>query len=75
MLHLNQLVKIQVEVKSAYADTDFVTLTYGADLKGSHRAKKRFELVSSTPDGNGLYTKVYEQSYTANPFRGFFHAL
>jgi hypothetical protein len=75
VLHLNQPVKIQVEVKSAYADTDFVTLTYGADLRGFHRAKKRFELVSSTPDGNGFYTKVYEQSYTANPYRGFFHAV
>ena len=75
VLQLNQPVKVQVEVKSAYADTDFVTLTYGADLRGSHRAKKKFELVSSTPDGNGFYTKVYEQTYTANPYRGFFHAI
>jgi len=75
VLHMNQPAKIQVVVKSAYADTDFVTLTYGADLRGSHRAKKKFELVSSTPDGNGFYTKLYEQTYKANPFRGFFHAV
>ena len=46
VLHMNQPAKIQVVVKSAYADTDFVTLTYGADLRGSHRAKKKFELGS-----------------------------
>ncbi len=75
VLHMNQSAKIQVVVKSAYADTDFVTLTWGADLKGLHRAKKKFDLVSSTPDGNGFYTKVYEQTYKANPYRGFFHAV
>lgn len=70
----NQIVKIQMDVYSAYADTDFVTLTYGADLKGFHRAKKRFELVSSVPSGNG-FDKVYEQTFTTHQFVGHYHAI
>lgn len=67
-------VKIQVEVFSAYEKDDFVTLTYGADRKGFHRSKKRFELVSSTQNGNG-YDKVYEQTYETHQFPGFYHAI
>ena len=70
----NQSVTIRLEVYSAYADTDFVTLTYGADRNGFHRAKRKFVMVSSVPSGNG-YAKIYEQTYTTHQFVGHYHAV
>lgn len=70
----NQSTTLRLEVYSAYADTDFVTLTYGADKKGLNRAKRKFVLVSSSPSGSG-YAKVYEQTYTAHQFVGHYHAI
>ena len=70
----NQSVKLRLEVYSAYADTDFVTLTYGADKKGFNRAKRKFVMISSVASGNG-YAKVYEQTYTAHQFIGHYHAI
>ena len=69
-----QTVSLRLEVYSAYADTDFVTLTYGADKKGFHRAKRKFVMISSVPSGSG-FAKVYEQSYTAHQFVGHYHAI
>lgn len=70
----NQSVTIRLEVYSAFADTDFVTLTYGADIKGFHRAKKRFVMLSSTPSGSG-FEKIYEQTFTAHQYVGYYHAI
>lgn len=70
----DQSVTLRLEVYSAYADTDFVTLTYGADKNGFHRLKKKFVMVSSLPYGNG-FSKVYEQSFTPRLFVGHFHAI
>ncbi|NWF50173.1 MAG: hypothetical protein HXY49_06500 [Ignavibacteriaceae bacterium] len=70
----NETTLIRVELTSSYSEDDFVTLTYGAMGNGLHRAKKRFVLVSSTPNGN-VFDKVYEQSYTTHQFPGFFHAI
>ncbi len=70
----NQKVTIQVTVSSAYADTDFVTLTHGADLDGMHREKLRLNLVSSTPSGSG-YVKVYEKTFVTHSFPGFSTAV
>ncbi len=70
----NQDINVKVELNSAYAEDDFVTLTYGADHRGRHRAKKRFELISSLPNGNG-YTKVYEQTFRTHQFPGYYHAI
>lgn len=67
-------VLLRVELNSAYADTDFVTLTFGADRFGMHRSKKKFELISSNPNGN-VYEKVYEQTFVTHQFPGFFHAI
>ncbi|MCZ6701989.1 MAG: hypothetical protein O6940_02990 [Ignavibacteria bacterium] len=67
-------VLLRVELFSAYEEEDFVTLTYGADRSGHHRAKKLFELVSSTPVGDG-FEKVYEQTFTTHQFPGHFHAV
>jgi hypothetical protein len=67
-------VLLRVELTSAYADTDFVTLTFGGDRNGMHRAKRKFELISSTPNGN-VYEKVYEQTFRTHQFPGFFHAI
>ncbi|MBS4034678.1 MAG: hypothetical protein KGZ85_09455 [Ignavibacterium sp.] len=75
VLQPGQEVLLRVELTSAYSDTDFVTITFGADRFGMHRLKKRFELISSTPNGN-LYDKVYEQTFTPRPLAfGFFHAI
>lgn len=67
-------VVLRVELNSAYADTDFVTLTFGADRFGMHRSKKKFELVSSNPNGS-IFEKVYEQTFRTHQFPGFFHAI
>ena len=69
-----QSTTLRLEVYSAYEDTDFVTLTYGADKNGFHRAKKRFVMVSSVPSGSG-FAKVYEQIYTTHQFVGHYHAI
>jgi hypothetical protein len=65
---------VRIEVKSAYADTDFVTLTYGANLQGLHRNKKKFELISQTFDGK-YYNRIYEQTYTTHQAIGHYHAV
>lgn len=70
----NQDVILRVELTSAYADTDFVTLTYGANRFGMHRAKKKFELISSTQNGN-VFNKVYEQTYRTHQYVGYYHAV
>ena len=67
-------VKVQVEIYSAYSDTDFVTLTHGADFQGRHRAKRLLKLISSTPSGNG-FDKVYEQTYRVQQWPGIYHAV
>lgn len=67
-------VTIQVEINSAYADTDFVTLTHGADFRGMHREKVKFNLISSTPAANG-YNKIYRGTFMTNRFPGYFHAV
>ncbi len=67
-------VTVQVEVNSSYADTDFVTLTHGADFKGFHREKVKFNLVSSTRTADG-YDKVYSNTFYPHKFPGFFNAV
>lgn len=67
-------VRVRLEVRSAYADTDFVTLTFGADKKGLHRSKRLFTLVSSEFDGT-YYRKVYENTWKSNNYMGHFHAI
>jgi hypothetical protein len=74
VLHRGESVMLRVELFSAYEEEDFITLTYGANRFHNHRAKKIFELVSSTPSGNG-WEKVYEQTYTTHQFPGFYHAV
>jgi hypothetical protein len=74
IINRNSPVKVQVELNSAYADTDFVTLTHGCDPHGLHREKDRFYLVSSTQTGNG-YDKVYEQTFITHQWPGYFHAV
>ena len=67
-------VTLEVEITSVYADTGFVTLTYGGNRQGMHRAKKIFELISSVQNGS-VYNKVYQQKYTTHQFPGHFHAI
>lgn len=70
----NEEVLLEVAVTSAYADTDFVTLTYGANKHGLHRAKRKFELISSVQNGS-FYDKIYQQKFTTHQFPGHFHAI
>ncbi len=74
IINVGQSVTLRLEVYSAYADTDFVTLTFGADRNGLHRAKKKFQMVSSVPSGNG-FAKVYEQTFTAHQYPGHYHSI
>jgi hypothetical protein len=74
ILHRGESVMLRVELFSAYEEDDFVTLTYGANRFHNRRAKKIFELVSSSPSGTG-WEKVYEQTYTTHQFPGFYHAV
>ncbi len=67
-------VKISVEVYSAYADTDFVTLTYGADHHGLHRNKSKLDLVSQTASGGG-YIRTYQKTFNVSHYRGYFSAV
>lgn len=68
-------VTVQVKVQSAYADTDFVSLTYGAFRSGPHhRAKRLFELVDETFDGT-MYMRTFEQSWIIGRFPGHRHAI
>jgi hypothetical protein len=74
MINRNSPVKVQIELTSAYADTDFVTLTRGCDLHGLHREKEKFYLVSSTQNGS-VYNKVYERTFETHQWPGYFHAV
>ncbi len=69
-----QQITISLNVTSAYADTDFVTLTHGGDFHGFHREKLKFDLVSSTPNGSG-YVKVYQKTFITHTWPGYFHAV
>ena len=74
IIRRGESVLLRVELFSAYEEEDFVTLTYGADRRGDHRVKRLFELISSTPVGDG-FEKVYEQTFTAHHFPGHYHAI
>jgi hypothetical protein len=73
-LHQGESATIRVELYSAYEEDDFVTLTWGANRWIKHRVKKLFDLVSSTPNGEG-FDKVYEQTFTTHQWVGFYHAI
>ena len=67
-------VLVRVELFSSYEDDDFVTVTFGRNRFVGNRIKRRFELVSSTQVSGG-YIRVYEQTFRAYSFPGFFHAI
>ena len=73
-VHPGDSVLLRVEVFSAYEEDDFVTLTFGVNKWIKQRSRKLFELVSSTPNGDG-WDKVYEQTFNAHTHPGFFHAV
>lgn len=70
----NSSVKVQVEVFSAYEDSDFVTITFGKNEFVGQRHKRKFDLVSSTQVAGG-YDRVYEQTFMTYTFPGFYHAV
>lgn len=73
-LHFNDSVSLRIELTSVYPDSDFVSLTFGSLRNGLHMAQKKFVLTSSTWDG-AKWNRVYEQTYTADQFPGFYHAI
>ncbi len=73
-IRMNQRSTIIVEVFSNYSNEDFVTLTFGADIRGLHRVKRKFTLDSVSPSGTG-YLKIYKQTFTTLPYVGHFHAV
>jgi hypothetical protein len=72
--HTNDSVTVAVEVYSAYADTDFVTLTYGADFFGKHRNKVKLDLVSQAISGTG-YIRIFQRTFSLRNYRGYFSAV
>ena len=74
-LNRGEEVTVTVEMQSTYSDTDFVALTYGAFRGGKHyRAKKRFELVDETFDGQ-FFKRTFQQTWVINQGRGHKHAI
>ncbi len=69
-----QEVTVNIELESAYPDTDYVTLTWGASKGRLQRSKKKLEMISENFDGQ-FYQREYEQYYEANSFPGYFHAI
>ncbi len=64
------LVKFTVTVQSATPDTDIVSMTYGVNRFGFFRARKLFQLVSSTSG-----EEVYEANVKVHMHRGSFNAM
>lgn len=74
ILGVGESATVRIELYSNYEEDDFVSLTWGANRWVKHRVKKLFDLVSSTPNGNG-WDKVYEQTFTTHQWPGFYHAI
>jgi len=70
----NEEIVVEVAVTSAYADSDFVTITYGGDKFGQHRDKRKFDMISSVQNGS-FYDKIYQKKFTTHQFPGHFHAV
>lgn len=65
-----QNVKVSVTVQSFAPDTDLVSMTFGVDRFGFHRARKLFKMVSQS--GN---EEVYEADVKVHMHRGSFNAM
>jgi len=70
----NEAITVRIELESAYADTDFVTLTYGSNKNYFKKYKVKFDEISSMQNGS-VYTKVYENELRGNQIPGVFHAI
>ncbi len=73
-INKGEATSVRVEIKSAYADRDFFSMTFGADKKGLYRTKRISTLVSQTFDGQ-FYTRVYKQSFVTHNWVGHFHTI
>lgn len=73
-LHFDASITLRIELTSTYSDSDFVSLTYGSLGSGLHMAQKKFVMTSSTWDG-AKWNRVYEQTFSAHQFPGFYHAI
>ncbi len=68
-------ISINIELQSAYEDTDFVSVTWGGIHRMPHNLNKRkMDLLSSEFDGV-YYKKVYQQTFTTHFIPGFRHAV
>jgi hypothetical protein len=77
VLAVFQPVGVEVNIKSSYAEKDFVTLTYGAMRdRTNHRAKRRFEFVEGSERFDGeYYYRTYKGEWIVNQSRGYKHAV
>ncbi len=67
-----QEIRTRVTVLSDSPDTDNVVLRFGYD--GYHKRRVKFQLLSSTDNGDGTFMRVYERIWYANLHAGYFHA-
>lgn len=70
-------VGLEVTIRSAYEQQDFVTLTHGAHRGRKHlRAKKRFEFVEGSETFDGVYYyRTYRGEWVVNQYKGHKHAV
>jgi hypothetical protein len=71
-LSMGEAFSVRATVVSASADTDIVTLRYGASPVAHTRMGMK--LVSEADNGDGTFTRVYEVSAEVRHHPGFFHA-
>jgi hypothetical protein len=70
-----EYVVLKVELQSAYADPDFVSLTFGALRdRRFNRQKRLLELISEEFDGQ-FYTRTYQIEWVPRNDRGPKHAV
>ena len=72
-----EAVGVEVNIKSIYPESDYVTLTHGA-LKDRRniRAKKRFTFdENSEIFEDGYYYRTYKGEWVINQYKGFKHAI
>jgi hypothetical protein len=74
-IHPGDRVRVQLTLSSTSPDTEIVVLRHGAGQDGYHRRRARFHLLSQTPLGAGLYSRVYELTLNAHKHLGKFNAV
>ncbi|HTR99887.1 MAG TPA: hypothetical protein VML00_09055 [Bacteroidota bacterium] len=72
--HGGDKVVVQATVVSASVDTDLVALRYGFGFNIAFGRRQHMNLISETKNTDGTYTRVYQATWYAHFFTGFFNA-